>query len=71
MKNEKKNENELTAEPQTHKRKKANLAAIVLPIVIGTLLLCYVGFTIYVWIRYGNAPRDETPNWVWWFMWNR
>ena len=35
------------------------------------LVIAYFVAVIWVWVAYGNTPRDETPNWVWWFMWNR
>jgi hypothetical protein len=40
-------------------------------IIVSLAIIAYVAFDIWVWVKYGNAPRDETPNWVWWFMWNR
>lgn len=36
------------------------------PIVV--LLVSFIAFVIYVWIKYGNMPYGETPNWVQWLM---
>lgn len=35
------------------------------------LVLGMIAFYIYIWVRYGNVPREEVPNWVWWIMWRR
>jgi hypothetical protein len=40
-------------------------------IVLALAVLAYFVAVIWVWIVYGNTPRNETPNWVWWLMWNR
>lgn len=33
--------------------------------------LSVIALEIYCWVRYGNAPADQVPNWVWWLMWRR
>lgn len=41
---------------------------IIIPIILG---LSFIVLEIYVWIKYGNMPYGETPNWVQWLMGGR
>lgn len=41
----------------------------VLVILIGLLILLFIGLNIYALIAYGGKPIEEIPGWVWW-LWN-
>lgn len=42
---------------------------IWIPIII--LVVSFIALEIYVWVKYGNMPYGETPNWVQWLMGGR
>ena len=47
--------------------RKTELKGISLYVLLGIIILCAfvgIGFTIYVYITYGNMSFDELPAWV-------
>lgn len=38
-------------------------------IILTVAMLCLVGFTVFVWVKYGGKPITEIPFWALWFMW--
>ena len=56
-------------------RKIKDYAILVFDILMLIALVCLVlfaiGFTIYVWVTYGNLPPDQVPSWAHWWMMGR
>lgn len=48
--------------------KNKNFLSYIIFGILGALLLGFLGLNIYLMIKYGNAPREEVPNWVWWWF---
>lgn len=50
---------------------KTKLIALLIWVPIVILLVSFIALEIYVWVKYGNMPYGETPNWVQWLMGGR
>lgn len=51
------------------KMNKIRFAATISLIVIVVLaVLGIIAFEIYIWVHYGNMPKEQIPAWVWWWM---
>ena len=45
-----------------------NIILISILVIITLAVLGLIGFEIYLWVHYGNMPKDQIPAWVWWWM---
>jgi len=45
-----------------------NIVAIIIGIIFILVILGFIAFEIYLWVHYGNMPKEQIPAWVWWWM---
>ena len=45
-----------------------NTIFIIITIIIVAALLAFVGFTIYVRVKFANVPIGEVPAWAYWLI---
>lgn len=48
--------------------KKEDIGLFIISFIFIIIVLAFVGIQMYCWIKYGNKPIQETPNWVNWLM---
>lgn len=45
-----------------------HIIIISIGIILVLIMLGFGAFEIYLWVHYGNMPKDQIPAWVWWWM---
>lgn len=41
---------------------------LLIIIILFAIIACFIGFEIYVYLKYGDVPVAELPSWVFFFM---